>query len=123
MACDSGAISQEDANAFTRFVDLTGTPSFNLYIMARNGQISHLSGDAGYQATMRVMEALGMDLIELSTKTACPMEEQFWGQFDGLCGLTEGGMRDELPNFITDPNNRVAVEALLAGRTDAAIAE
>jgi len=27
-------------------------------------------------------------------------------------------MRDELPNFVTDPNNRAKVEALLAGSED-----
>jgi len=30
-------------------------------------------------------------------------------------------MREELPFFITDPSNRMKVEALMDGRTDAAL--
>jgi len=33
--------------------------------------------------------------------------------------LTEAGMREELPIFITDPNNRAKVEALIASYENA----
>jgi len=74
---------------------------------------------------MRVMNALGFETMEFSDKTAMPMEEQFWEQYDGIYSLTEEGMKNELPNMITDPQNRVAVQALLAerGADAAAIAE
>jgi hypothetical protein len=70
------------------------------------------------------MNALGFETMEFDDKTAMPMEDQFWDQFDGIYSLTEAGMKAELPNMITDPQNRIAVQALLAERGDtAAIAE
>lgn len=73
---------------------------------------------------MRVMNALGFETMEFDHNTAMPMEEQFWEQFDGIYRLTEEGMKNELPNMITDPQNRIAVQALLAERGEpAAIGE
>jgi predicted transcriptional regulator len=46
--------------------------------MARNGLLSHLESDEGFQATLRVMDALGLESIEFNHKTAQPIEEQFW---------------------------------------------
>lgn len=108
----------------SRFVDLSGHPSFNIYILARTGKLDHLEGEPSFQATMRVMNTLGFESMEFDNKTAMPMEEQFWEQLDGIFRLTEEGMKAELPNMITDPQNRVAVQALLAEReATGAIAE
>jgi hypothetical protein len=107
-------VSQSDADAFVKFIGLTGTPAFNTYIMARNGLLSHLDNDEGFKATIRVMDAMGLDAIEFNDKTAQPIEEQFWEQFDGVFGLTEAGLKEDLPYFVTDPSNQAKVEALFA---------
>jgi len=70
---------------------------------------------------LRVLETMGLGAIEFDPHTAQPVEEQFWDQFDGVFALNEVEMKEELPNFITDPNNRAKVEALLGGDADAAI--
>jgi hypothetical protein len=44
------------------------------------------------------------------------MEEQFWRQFDLVYALNVLDLKSELPLLITDPQNRVAVDALLAER-------
>lgn len=80
-----------------------------------------MENDEGYLATDRVMKAIGMQEIPMSNLTAEPFEEQFWSNFDGQFGLTEIQMREDLPYFITDPSNRMKVEALMDGRTDAAL--
>lgn len=117
--CEAGEISDEDAQAFNKWVGMTGQPSFNIYIMARTGKLDHLQNDPGFQASMRVMEAMGLGSIEFDAYTARPVEEQFWEQFDGVYELTEKEMRQELDHFITDPSNRAKVEALLAGQAAA----
>jgi len=74
---------------------------------------------------MRVMDAIGFGSMEFDDKTAEPMEEQFWKNFDGLYALTEAGLKAEVPHMVADPQNRVAVEALLGAREgdNAAIAK
>jgi len=111
---DSGDINQEDADAFSKFVSLNNTPCFNLYIMAKSGKFDHMQDDAGFQATMRVMSAMGMDAVEFNHKSAQPLEEQFWEQFDGIYDLTEAKMKKDLPLFVTDPSNQAKVDAILA---------
>ena len=81
--------------------------------MAKSGKLDHLKNDEGYQATMRVMKAMGMDAVEFNHKSAEPLVEQFWTQFDGMFDLTEAGMKEDLPLIVTDPNNRAALEAVL----------
>ena len=97
---------------------MTGTPTFNVYILARTGKLDHLQNDEGYQATEKVFKQMGLDAIEFNHNSAQPLEEQFWEQFDGAYQLNEAEMRADLPVFITDPNNRAKVEALLGGRSD-----
>lgn len=72
---DAGEISQEDADTFSRWVGMTGQPAFNIYILARTGKLDHISGDPGYQATMRVLETLGLGNVSFCNKTAQPAEE------------------------------------------------
>ena len=67
---------------------------------------------------MRVMQALGIGSIEFDHTTAKPVDQQFWAQFDVVYELSENDMRKKLPYFVTDPNNRAKVEALLSGSDD-----
>ena len=88
-AVEDGAISAEDAEACNSFLDMTGYPSISIYVMAKTGKLTHLENNEGFQATMRVMETLGLGAIEFDLTSAQPAEEQFWGQFDGVYELTE----------------------------------
>lgn len=117
-AIDDGTVSSSDAASFEQFVGLSGTPTFNLFILISQGKLSYLEGEEGYQATCRVLKALGMDTIEWTDKTAAPAEEQFWSQFDDVFKLSETGMRKSLPEFVVDGGNRAQVEALLNGAGD-----
>lgn len=91
----------------------------SIYIMARTGKLQHFEHNEGFQATMRVMDAMGLEQIVFDRTTAEPAEEQFWKQFDNVYNLNEAEMRQQLPYFVTDPNNRAKVEALLAEEGDA----
>lgn len=75
---NEGQISKEDAEHFRSFVDFSSEPTFNMYIYGRLGQLPHLEQDPGYQATLRVMEKLGLDHVEIDRKSAQPYEQQFW---------------------------------------------
>ena len=110
---EQGKISEDDAAKFTSFVGMTNHPTFSLFILAKAGKLAHLEHDEGYQATLRVLDALDLADVSFTQTTAMPVEEQFWQQFDGFYQLTESGMRKELPNFITDPSNLAKVSALL----------
>merc|ERR1712127_245801 len=90
---ETGAISEADANAFKTFVGMQSAPCINVWIMAKSGKMDHLKDDEGFQASMRVMSALGMDAVEFNFKSAEPLEEQFWQQFDGMYELTEASRR------------------------------
>lgn len=113
---DGEGVTQADADAFNRFVGMNGSPAFNIYIMARAGKMDHMKDDQGFQATMRVLAAMGFDTMEFTIKSSKPLEEQFWEQFDGMYELTETEMKSDLELFVTDPNNRSKVEALIASR-------
>ena len=111
---ETGAITEADADAFKRFVGMQSAPCINVWIMAKTGKMDHLKDDEGFQASMRVMSALGMDAVEFNFKTAEPLEHQFWEQFDGMYELTEASMKEDLPMIVTDPSNRAAIEAILS---------
>jgi len=111
---DAGEINQDDATAFSKFVGMHSAPCFNLYIMARSGKFDHMKDDEGFQATMRVMSAMGLDAVEFNTKSTEPLEDQFWTQFDGMYDLTEAKMKDDIDLFVTDPTNQAKVEAIMA---------
>jgi hypothetical protein len=100
---------------------LANIPSFDIFLLAKLGRLEHLQNDAGFQATNRVLKKLGLDGIEINTKSAEPREQQFWEQFDVIFELSEDELVRELPTFITDPTNRSKVEALLAGRKREAV--
>jgi hypothetical protein len=115
-----GKISDSDANAFRQYTNLQGGASFNTYLYTHLGLIPK---DEGYEASARVMEALGLNRVEIDRKSAQSYEEQFWEQYDVLMELSEEGLNRELPVFVTDPSNQAKVEALIAGRKGAAIAQ
>jgi hypothetical protein len=115
---ESGDIKAEDAATFSKWVGMTGHPTFSIYLMARSGQLDHLANDEGFKATMRVLDAMGLGTIEFDNNSAQPQDEQFWEAFDGLFGLNEAEMKREIPNIITDPSNQAKVNALLAGRPE-----
>lgn len=115
---EEGKISESDAAAFRDYVDLNGGASFTSYIYASMGLLQQ---DAGFEAAARVMEALGLNTVQICRKTAQPYEEQFWDQYDVIFELTEDGMAREIPTFVTDPSNKAKVEALLAGRKAVAV--
>jgi hypothetical protein len=89
------------------------------FVLAKQGLRPDLAKDESFIATDKVMTAIGMTEIPLSKLTAEPFEIQFWNNFDGQFNLTEIQMREELPYFITDPTNRMKVEAIMEGRSDA----
>lgn len=72
---EEGQVSQEDFNHFQRFTSMNKTPAFNLYLYGKLGQLPHLQNDADYLGTCRVMEALGLDRIQINKKTAQPYEQ------------------------------------------------
>lgn len=115
-AVKAGKITDGDQAAFDRFVGLSKTPSFNLFILAHQGKLNHFKGDDGFEAAKRVWAALGLNSIEFNSKTSQPVEEQFWDNFDIQFNVTEVGMRKALPFFCVDPSNRAKVEALLNGQ-------
>lgn len=104
-----GVISEDDYDKFTRFIGSINHPTFSLFILAKSGKLAHLERDEGYQATMRVLDALRLGDVEFSNNTSMPSEEQFWQQFDGIYQMTEKEMRKDLPFFITDPANRAKI--------------
>lgn len=113
-----GEISEADAAAFRAFCGPTGQSSFSVYILARQGLLDHLQADEGYQATMRVMDTMGLGAVEFCNLTARPTEQQFWEQFDGVYDLSEAEMKREMANIVTDPTNLEKVNALISSGVD-----
>ena len=108
-----GKIAESDAAAFRNYVDFNGGASFTTYLYT---QLNLIQKNEDFEAAQRVMEALGLNKVEIDRKTAQPYEDQFWDQFDVIFELSEDGLQRELPAFITDPSNKAKVEALIAGR-------
>mmetsp|Transcript_1807 Transcript_1807/g.1253 ORF Transcript_1807/g.1253 Transcript_1807/m.1253 type:complete len:140 (-) Transcript_1807:185-604(-) len=63
-------ISQEDADAFSKFINLNNIPTVNLFIYAKQGQLKHLEGDEGFEAAKKVLKQLGIYDFELTQKSA-----------------------------------------------------
>jgi len=119
QAVEDGKVSNDDAQAALKFLGAKRHLSLTNYVYAKKGIRKDLQNGQDYQATERVMTAMGANEIPLSTLTAEPLENQFWSAFDQLFNLTEVSMREHMPFFITDPNNRMKVQAILDGRRDA----
>lgn len=118
-AVAEGKISSDDAATFAKFVGAKHSITVAQYVLAKQGLRPDLAQDETFLTTDKVMSAIGMTDIPLNNLTAEPYEVQFWNNFDGQFNLTEIQMREELPYFITDPTNRMKVEAIMEGRTDA----
>ena len=67
---EAGDIKAEDAATFSKWVGMTGHPTFSIYLMARAGELDHLQNDEGFKATMRVLEAMGLGTIQFDDKSA-----------------------------------------------------
>ena len=67
---ESGEISAADSNAFSKWVGMTGHPTFSIYMMARSGKLDHLSNDDGFKATMKVLDTMGLGSIKFCNNTA-----------------------------------------------------
>lgn len=113
---EQGAISSDDAQNATNFIGLSGIPSVDIFILAKTGKLTHLEGNEGYQATMRVLDTIGLGNVEFDHTSAQPLTEQFWQQFDGLYDLSEVEMRKQLPQIVGG-ENRAKVEALFGEET------
>lgn len=112
-AVDAGAISVADEAAAIKFMGTTkNSLSIAQFLQAREGLRPDIFGTEGYEATNRVLEAIGAD-FSVNKKTAREYDSQFWFNFDQKYELTEIGMREELPGLVSDPQNRLRVEAIL----------
>lgn len=80
-----------------------------------------LSNNEGFQATKRVFEALQLNEIPIDTNSSEPPEQQFWRAIDYVFELTEEGLKEEMPYFVTDPRQQDKVNALLEGRNEEAL--
>jgi len=122
-AVETGKITAEDSATAVKFLGGKKNLTVAQFVMAKNGLRPDLASDESFLTTDKVMTAVGMNKIPYDTTTAEPYEVQFWGNFDGQFNLTEIQMRDELPYFITDPSNRMKVQAIMDGIADALEAE
>jgi hypothetical protein len=95
--------------------------SVSSYVLAKRGLRPDLAGSDDFAATEKVMTAIGMNDIELDSKTAEEFETQFWRNFDGVYNLNEASLREEIPYFVTDTSNRMKVEAIMEGRAQEAV--
>jgi len=111
-AVEAGAVSDADEAAAIKFLGSRNSLSVAQFLQAREGLRPDVVGTDGYEATARVFEAIGADFPSNKT-TARMYDDQFWFNFDQKYELTEIGMREELPGLISDPQNRMRVEAIL----------
>ena len=111
-AVESGEISEDDVRALTGICDLNGVSSFQLVMMSKSGQLEGAMQPDDLAVCNRVFNAIGLGQIEFDTKTAEPVEEQFWRSFDHIYDLNEKEMKKELPNYVPLDTNQAKVEAL-----------
>jgi hypothetical protein len=123
-AFEQGIISKADATAFAEYVNLSGLPSVTVYLLGTHFQAGpELDANEGFQATRRVFDALELGEIEIDTNSVETPEIQFWRAFDYINELSEEGLREELPFFVTDPRQQDKVNALLEGREQEALGQ
>jgi len=122
-AVSRGKITEADAATAAKFLGGKYHLSIQQYVLGKQGLRPDLAKCEKFLTTDKVMNAIGMTSIPLSNLTAEPYEVQFWNNFDGQYNLTEIKMREDLPYFITDPTNRMKVEAIMDGRSNGLEAE
>lgn len=86
------------------------------YCYTKYGLRPELEESEGFLAADRVMTAIGMNSVEMNPNTAADPETQFWTNVTAEFELSEGGMKSELALMVTDPNDRMKVEAIMEGR-------
>jgi len=116
LAVSDGAVSADDAAAAQRLLGARHHLSVSAFVLAKQGLRPDIAESEDFTATSRVMEAIGMNDVELTATTAENYEDQFWSNFDGVYNLTEETLREEIPYFVTDTSNRMKVEAIMEGR-------
>lgn len=115
-AVDAGRCSSDDASHALRFLGKKNQLSVSQYVLGQQGVRPDLHQNDGFQAAQRVFDAIGLEL-HIDNLTAEPYETQFWNTFDHQFKLTEVEMRQQLPQFISDPSSRYQTEALMEERT------
>lgn len=83
---------------------------------AKMGLRKDLEENEDYLATDRVMTAIGLNAHSYSSLTAEDPESQFWRNVNSTFTLSETGLKSNLAIMITDPNNKMKVEAIMEGR-------
>lgn len=115
-AVDSGKVSNEDMVAAGKFFGAKGSQmSVANYVYTKAGLRPSLEQDEGYLAADRVMTAIGMT-TPIDLNCAEDPENQFWTNVTGTFELSEEGMKSDLAVMITDPSNRMKMEAIMEGR-------
>lgn len=116
-AVEAGKVSQEDLEAAGRFLGAKGTRlSVTEYIYTKMGARPNMAEDEGFLAADRVMTAIGMNQIDYTTTTALDPEGQFWRQVNNVFALSEVGLKQDLAIMITDPANKMKVDAIMDGK-------
>lgn len=121
-AVEAGKLSNEDMVAAGKFLGAKGSQmSVANYIYTKAGLRPALENDEGYLAADRVMTAVGMNQIAVDLNTAEDPETQFWTNVNQTFSLTETGLKKDLAIMVTDPSNRMKVEAIMEGRAQEAV--
>lgn len=116
QAVAAGKITSDEMESALQYLGAKGSQmSVANYAYAKAGVRPALQEDEGYKATDKVMTAVGMEL-PISLNTAMDPEMQFWSNVDNTFHLSEVGMKKDLAIMITDPSNRMKVEAIMEGR-------
>jgi len=109
----AGSVAAGDAAATIKFLGAKNQLSVGQYVHALAGVRPDLAQSEGFQAAQRVFSAIGLGDFQPDKNTAEIFDHQFWTQFDSQFELTELSMREDLPNLIANPVNRMKVEALM----------
>ena len=96
-------------------------PSVSAYILGKYFTGNKLDENEGFQSTVRVFEAMQLDVIKIDFNNSETPEDQFWKALDFIFDLSEEGLQEELPYFVTDPREQDKVNAILEGRLQDAL--
>lgn len=110
QAIDNGDLSENDLNAARSFFDERGLPSANMIQMGEKGL---LDGEPGWESFQRVLEATGLDDFKTDDTTSKPFEDQLLSYFDAKFKITEKGLNQTLPLFVSDERQRAKIQSLL----------
>jgi len=60
---EAGEVTEEEANEANKFLDLKGITSLNLFIYIQLGKLQGFEGHAGYEATKKILDKIGLNGI------------------------------------------------------------